>query len=328
MVSAATVFTQENLRFIQGFMNLQLRDLMSQAIDGAELFLMQEREVVGVQFAERRKHVTRVTRTNGTIITMPANGVPNGTKYSDGDSLEEAIDVTVKVGEFQVLEDDVLKLQAALSGIDLGVDSGRTEGYRIMMDQGWGDYIRENMYRDLIAKEKDELFAVLNALKTTTIYGTDFVVANSGTLFGGDNLAAQAFGADIQDVILTRLRDMETLKGYKVGFSMPKYFFTTAANLPDALRIFSPNQTINVDHQNLFNYFQGAGQTFVDNPEDLSGNYSVAISGNHGIRVLYETAEPRFIMNTDEYGNLTMLLKRASGIGVVARQGIVQIDHA
>ena len=325
MSSAATVFSQENTRFIEGFMQTQLIDLQSEVRDGVELMLLNEREIVGQQFDERRKLVTRLTKVNGDIIAMPANGIPSGnTKYSDGDSYEEDIDLTEKVGEFYLAERNATKLNAMLSTLNLATDG--EIGMKMMEDMGWGTIIRDNMYRDLINAEKTALLAILNALKSTQIYGIDYVVANSGTLLGGDNLAVETFGPDIQDVILTQARDMETLKGYKVGFSVPKYFFTTAANLPDAYRIFSPGQTVNDLQNNLFDYFTGAPRTFVDAPS-LTGDFSLAIGGNHGIKIYYETPEPRFLMNTDEYGNITMLLKRVSGFGVVARQGIVQIDH-
>lgn len=327
MASAATVFTQDNLRFINGVMQAEVYDLTLEAKDGIELFIKEEEKIVNLGFDERRRVVRRITEHNGTIITMPDDGIPTGnTKFSDGDSFEEAIVLTEKVGEATIIERNIEKLNAKLSTLNFQHDKDRATGRSILMDMGWFDILKNTMMRKYKKAEKDAVLNVFNGLKSKTIYGTDIVVANSGTLLGGDNLITQSFSPELLDLIMQHARGMKTIDGYGVGFSVPKYFFTTLTNLADAIRMFAPNITLNDLYRNLYNYFNSQ-KTLVD-AVDLNANFSLSIGAEHGVEILSETKEPRFLMNPDKYGNYTLLVKKVFGVGVVSRAGLVQIDHA
>jgi len=325
MTSAATGLTQEQIQFAKSYTNSVIRDLEMTVEDGLDLFIQRERQIVPATNDHNRVIARRIAVQNGTIGATDAAGTPQGDNFYDGgDFYEQLITMTEKVGFYTIPERNIGLLSERLSGVNLSTNSGRATAQKIFDEFGWGDFIRKDMIAMLKDAEKTALLAILNALKTTQLYATDYAVANSGTLLGGDNLASQSFGDEILDEVIKLSRGMETQRGLKTGFSIPKYFFTLATNLPDALRLFKPQMTIN---QNQRQVLQAWGdQTLVD-AVGFNADFSLAIGGAHGIEVLMESAEPRVLFGTDKYGNLTIQVKRVSGFGVSSRADIIQIDH-
>jgi len=325
MATAATGLTQEQITFAKSFTNSIINDQAMQVMDGLDVFIENEREIVAATNDNNRVVARRLPVQNGSIGTTDAAGTPSGDNfYPGGDFYEQLVTMTEKVGFYTVPERNIGLLSERLASVNLSTDTGRATATKIFTDLGWGDYIMKDMMAMLKDAEKTALLAVLNALKTTQLYATDYIVANSGTLLGGDNLSSSAFGDEILDEVIKLSRGMETLRGLKVGFSVPKYFFTLATNLPDAMRLFNPSGTINDQQRQVLNPF---GQKTLVDAVGFNADFSLAIGGAHGIEILMETAQPRILMNTDKYGNLTIQAKRVSGFGASSRADIIQIDH-
>lgn len=268
----------------------------------------------------RTKRVYQET-TTGTVSLMGADGQPTGVDYGTTRVQHEQL-YTMKqyFGEHGVIERNMAKLNTWIASIDVS-ESGIRSAAATFKNENLGAIYVQEISASMLTHVIGRVTAGLNAARTDTLYG-DPIAGTTGVVIATNNVITGGLDESTPATIIQRAVAAVDQHGNKLKFTTPKIIFADAGvTYTDAIKIFNPSQTVNVNDRQILDLYSAGDVLIVpfdssnidlpvsDDYPDGKAQSGVAgdchvFTGELPYRVMAESVQVRVrILNPDKYGN-------------------------
>jgi len=240
----------------------------------------------------------------GTIDTVGADGIPTGTDFNASRTPHEQIyTLAEEAGTYSIAWRNQKKLNIFISTISASIDDMGVLAERFLIE-GYGQIIREELAAKMWTKVLADLKAALDGATTDTIFGTDVIIANSGTIFNFDNLVTGSLATNAEGVmedVVSALTQQTDQHGNVLAFSIPKFAVVETSVYAKTIKELKKSYVVNEYDRTLFNYWDSS---VVIAPLNLAtAGDAFFFPAVPGLKFMTETPTPVYHMGEDKYNN-------------------------